>query len=52
MTRLAANAGRNVGEMGEMGDAALARVNVIDSEGAEVHAYNASSGIQRDIRLC
>ena len=51
-TRLAANAGRNVSETGEMGDAALARVNTIGSEGAAVRAYDASLGVQRDIGLC
>ena len=41
-SRFAVNAGGNVGEMG---DAALARLNAIGSRYAAVRAYNAGSGV-------
>ena len=50
-TRLVANTDGNVGEMGEMGDAALARMNALPSGCKAVRAYNVSSGVQRDIGL-
>ena len=53
--KLAANAGRNVGETGEIGDAATARVNAIGLGGAAALAYNASYcgelSTRRDIGL-